>query len=85
MALKSGEVQDQPYQDKALQKFGAMVQRLRKRRKWSQEVLADEIGVDRCYISFLERGLRNPTLKTIVEISALFETDLIFAGKSLIQ
>ena len=76
---------DQPYQDKALQKFGALVQRLRKRRNWSQEVLADEIGVDRSYISSLERGLRNPTLRTIVEISILFEMDLTFAGKSLIK
>lgn len=75
---------DQPYQDKALQKFGAMVQRLRKRKNWSQEVLADEIGVDRSYISSLERGLRNPTLRTMVEISVLFEEDLVFAGKSLI-
>ncbi|MBP7863810.1 helix-turn-helix transcriptional regulator [bacterium] len=62
-----------------------MVQRLRKGKNWSQEYLAGEIGVDRSYISSLERGLRNPTLRTIIEISALFETDLVFAGKSIIE
>jgi len=44
-------------------------------RGWSQETLAESVGVDRTYISDLERGMRNPSLKTLAKIaSALGET-----------
>ena len=42
------------------------VKRLRRDRGWSQEALADEAGLDRTYISGIERMVRNPTM-TVVE------------------
>jgi transcriptional regulator with XRE-family HTH domain len=42
------------------------MKRLRKERGWSQEALADEAGLDRTYISGIERVVRNPTI-TVVE------------------
>lgn len=42
------------------------MKRLRKERGWSQEVLADAAGLDRTYISGIERMVRNPTI-TVVE------------------
>lgn len=42
------------------------MKRLRKARGWSQEALADEAGLDRTYISGIERVVRNPTV-TVVE------------------
>ncbi|GLK43787.1 MULTISPECIES: helix-turn-helix domain-containing protein [Novosphingobium] len=42
------------------------MKRLRKERGWSQEVLADEAGLDRTYISGIERRVKNPTI-TVVE------------------
>lgn len=42
------------------------MKRLRKERGWSQEALADEAGLDRTYISGIERVVRNPTV-TVVE------------------
>jgi len=42
------------------------MKRLRKERGWSQEVLADEAGLDRTYISGIERKVKNPTI-TVVE------------------
>lgn len=42
------------------------MKRLRKERGWSQEALADEAGLDRTYISGIERKVKNPTI-TVVE------------------
>lgn len=42
------------------------MKRLRKERGWSQEALADEAGLDRTYISGIERQVKNPTV-TVVE------------------
>lgn len=39
---------------------------LRKARGWSQEVLAGEAGLDRTYVSGIERKVKNPTI-TVVE------------------
>jgi transcriptional regulator with XRE-family HTH domain len=46
------------------------MKRLRKERGWSQETLADEAGLDRTYISGIERVVRNPTI-TVAERVAL--------------
>lgn len=48
------------------QRLAANMKRLRKERRWSQEELADEAGLDRTYISGIERKVKNPTI-TVVE------------------
>lgn len=48
------------------QRLATNMKRLRKERGWSQEALADEAGLDRTYISGIERQLKNPTV-TVVE------------------
>jgi len=45
--------------------FGAALAELRKARGLSQEVLGFEAGLDRTYISLLERGQKSPTLDTV--------------------
>ena len=45
--------------------FGAVLRDARKRRLLSQEALAAKAGVERTYISLLERGGRSPTLVTL--------------------
>ena len=51
-------------------KFGKRVRELRKERGWSQEEFADRCGLDRTYVSGIERGVRNPTLQIIGMISS---------------
>lgn len=49
--------------------FGKTLRNLRTSAGLTQEALADKCGLDRTYISLLERGLRQPTLNTIFTLS----------------
>jgi len=46
--------------------FGERVRKLRKKRVWSQEELADACGLHRTYVGAVERGERNISLVNIV-------------------
>ncbi|HGM6985559.1 helix-turn-helix domain-containing protein [Serratia marcescens] len=59
-------------------KFGQRVRELRKERGWSQEEFADRCGLDRTYVSGIERGVRNPTLLSINRISECFGININF-------
>jgi transcriptional regulator with XRE-family HTH domain len=50
--------------------FAKALQRIRKERKVSQEELGFQSGYHRTYISLLERGKMNPSLRTILSLSA---------------
>jgi transcriptional regulator with XRE-family HTH domain len=45
-------------------RFGLAVRAARRERGWAQEQLSEAAGLDRTYVSGLERGQRNPTLTT---------------------
>jgi transcriptional regulator with XRE-family HTH domain len=47
------------------QRFGDRLRQLRKAMGLSQEVFADRCGLDRTYISGIERGKRNVSLRNI--------------------
>ena len=53
--------------------FGKIIQEERKAKKISQEKLSKLTGLDRTFISLIENGKRNPTLPTILKISAALE------------
>jgi len=53
--------------------FGKIIQEERKAKKISQEKLSKLTGLDRTFISLIENGKRNPTLATILKISAALE------------
>ena len=52
-----------------LRRFGARVRELRKVKGLSQEAFADLCGLDRTYISGIERGNRNVALRNIEVIA----------------
>jgi transcriptional regulator with XRE-family HTH domain len=54
--------------------FGQILRKHRTINKLSQEKLSQECGLDRSYISLLERGLRQPTLTTILLLSKTLNT-----------
>lgn len=54
-------------------KFGKILRQLRTEGKFTQEELATDCGLDRTYISLLERGLRQPTLSTLFKIAEVLK------------
>lgn len=49
--------------------FGIIMKQHRKELKLSQEEIADLCGLDRTFISLLERAQRQPSLNTIIVIA----------------
>lgn len=49
--------------------FGKRIQFLRKKKGWSQEQFAFECDINKNYLSDVERGRRNPTLKVLEKIA----------------
>ncbi|WP_368487301.1 helix-turn-helix domain-containing protein [Celeribacter sp. HF31] len=63
--------------------FGKRLRELRKAQGYSQEGFALTVELDRTYISGIERGERNPGLKTILRIAEALEVpvaELFSAG-----
>lgn len=58
------------------QRLAANIKKLRKERGWSQEVLADEAGLDRTYISGIERKVKNPTVTVVERIASALHCTL---------
>lgn len=61
--------------------FGSAVRRHRELLRLSQEDLADRSGLDRTYISGVERGIRNPTLQVMQRLADALGVglDVLFA------
>ncbi len=52
-----------------LVKFGRRLQKIRKSNRISQEELAERLVMHRTYIGMIERGERNPTIRTLYKIA----------------
>ena len=61
---------------KILENFGEMVRKKRKQAELSQEELAEKMGIHRTYMSFIERGIRNPSLLMVFKISRALKIKL---------
>jgi len=61
---------------KILQRFGEQVKRKRLEAELSQEEFAEKLGIHRTYMSFIERGIRNPSLIMIFKISRALKIKL---------
>jgi transcriptional regulator with XRE-family HTH domain len=53
---------------------GENVRRAREAIGLSQEELGDKAGIDRTYVSGVERGVRNPTVKVLARLAEALET-----------
>lgn len=58
------------------QRLAVNMKRLRKERGWSQETLADEAGLDRTYISGIERQVKNPTVTVVERVAKALDSSL---------
>ena len=66
--------------------LGMRIKYLRSLNKWSQEDLALEAGINKNYLSDLERGSRNPTVKILEKIAKALDITLeeLFKGIQII-
>ncbi|MBH0231384.1 helix-turn-helix transcriptional regulator [Halobacillus sp. KCTC 3957] len=58
------------------QMYGLTLKKIRFQKELSQEELAFRAGLDRTYISSLERGKRNPSLVTMDKIARALDVKL---------
>src|SRR5262249_34538539 len=68
-----------------LQSLGATIRAFRVERGLSQETLADMAGIDRSYMSSIERGLRNISVLNMARLPAALRVplgDLVYGGKT---
>jgi len=56
--------------------LGNRIRQLRRETGLSQEDFADKCGIDRSFMSGIERGVRNPTLEILWAISGGLDLDL---------
>ena len=55
--------------------FGEVLREVRVGRGMSQQELALQSELDRTYISLIERGLRQPTLTTLIVLASTLDID----------
>lgn len=67
---------DRRERERWLRAFGRAVREHRHRLGVSQEQLGFRCGVDRTYVSALERGVRNPTILVLWKLARGLETTL---------
>jgi transcriptional regulator with XRE-family HTH domain len=58
-------------------RLSANVKRRRKELGFSQEGLALEAGVDRTYVSQIERGIGNPSLLILTRLAAILKVRVV--------
>lgn len=63
-----------------LENFGRKIQSVRKSKGITQEELASMLSMHRTYVGFIERGERNPTIRTLYKIAKALKVE----GKELL-
>jgi transcriptional regulator with XRE-family HTH domain len=63
-------------QSTALHRLANQIKELRRTKGWSQEELAERASIQRSYLADLERGSRNPSVRTLVKIANAFRVSL---------
>lgn len=68
--------------DDVYKELGKRIYEARKKRKMSQEDLADASDLDRSHVGYLEQGRRRPTLSTLYKIAKVLDMNLeqLFKG-----
>ncbi len=57
-------------------RLGKRIKALRKAKGWNQDDLAQHAGFGRTYISNIERGRKNPSLKSLAIFATSFKMSL---------
>lgn len=63
--------------DQLLQHLASNVKARRKQLGITQEILALDAGIDRTYISQIERGISNPSLLVLVKVAEILDVEVV--------
>lgn len=63
--------------------IGARIKSIRIKKKLTQEQVSEKMGIHTNYLSSIERGMENPTLNTIINLSNSLGVDIGEIFKSL--
>jgi transcriptional regulator with XRE-family HTH domain len=55
---------------------GARIKNLRKEKNFTQQMLSDFSGIERTFISHIEKGKRNVTIETIQTITSALQVSI---------
>jgi transcriptional regulator with XRE-family HTH domain len=58
-----------PSESAVVKALGLRIRKLRDAKGWSQERLAEAAYLDRSYLAGIERGLRNPSVRSLLKIA----------------
>lgn len=67
--------------------FGDALREIRRERGISQEQLALDCGLDRTYVSLIERGVQSPTIRSVLKLATVLgvkSSEIILRMESLI-
>lgn len=59
--------------DRALGDVGRRIAELRRRRAWTQEEMADRVGVSLKYLQRIEAGRENLTIRSLVRVATVLD------------
>lgn len=68
--------------------FGKVLRESRQKKKLSQEGLAEAAGLDRSFVSLVERGIQSPNVMVLLKIADVLEVpaaDLIAKTEAILQ
>jgi transcriptional regulator with XRE-family HTH domain len=63
--------------DQLLQHLATNIKARRKELGITQEILALDAGIDRTYISQIERGISNPSLLVLVKVAEILDVEVV--------
>jgi len=58
-----------PSETAVVKALGQRIRKLRDAKGWSQERLAEAAYLDRSYLAGIERGLRNPSVRSLLKVA----------------
>ena len=67
---------DQKHLELIASDVAELLKKERKRRQLSMSAVAEQAGLSQQMVSYVERGLRNPTLDTLLRMAAAMKLDL---------
>jgi transcriptional regulator with XRE-family HTH domain len=68
---------DKKSQEAVCSSVAKILRREREKRRLSMNAVAERAGLSQQMVSYVERGLRNPTLETVLRIAAAIEVDIV--------